>query len=97
MCAFMCDSSTRILDFLNLTFPELRRRLAEHGQQLRAGLILDSFTWPQVALPEDCGTLTNLGYEPPDSSCRGARPDSLRRVLSTKCSHLTSRTCSRTR
>jgi len=47
VCAFMCDSSTRILDFLNLTFPELRRRLAEHGQQLRAGLILDSSLGPK--------------------------------------------------
>ncbi len=38
VCAFLGDSSTRIMDFLNVAFPELRRRLSEWNQKLRAGL-----------------------------------------------------------
>jgi DNA-binding response OmpR family regulator/anti-sigma regulatory factor (Ser/Thr protein kinase) len=37
-CAFLGNSSARILDFINYTIPELNSRLAGHHQQLRAGL-----------------------------------------------------------
>jgi CheY-like chemotaxis protein/anti-sigma regulatory factor (Ser/Thr protein kinase)/class 3 adenylate cyclase len=38
VCAFVGDSSARILDFINIVIPELARRLTAHAEQLRAGL-----------------------------------------------------------
>src|SRR5437764_325472 len=38
VCAFIGDASARILDFINSTIPELRRRFAQHDQKVRIGL-----------------------------------------------------------
>ena len=38
VCAFVGDSSARVLDFINCTIPDLARRFAQYDQKLRVGI-----------------------------------------------------------